>query len=567
MAFGAPWFLLGLSLIPVVLWLHFIRQAKRERQVSALWLWGAEEAPERRAKFNPNILLLLQILTVLLSSFGAAAPRLTGDTQERVLIFDVGAAMTATDITSQNQTISRLEYAKSLARDKLIGRVSLIRAGLSATILATRDNTPEERQTALQSLAAGDSSANLEPALALAKSIAPQAEVIVYSSQAPLANFRGTWQRILGSGNNLGISAFAIRGAQVFAAFESNQNKPINAKVTLLKDEKQIQQTELKVPARGRVTWTPKIAIQPGTYELKLENPDALTLDNTAFAYQISSRVLVTPPQDDVLKAIVSVPGIRTAARDIPPSTSRGYDALVLVGVMPRALPEGNYILFAPLPKQTEQPKLERITRSNTADQMLRFVNLEGVRVRRSTLPPPELTDGTWTPIVYVGDKPLIWRGNAPNTRVVYIAVHPLETELRKFPAFPVLLYNIIQEYAAARAVPLGTRLGTDVTFQNNIANGFTRALLPGVYTSDGERLVANLVSSQQTRLENGISETLELGKTQASATTNPSLDSFSPWQLPLLMLALLALLLEAGFRNNFGGFFSRIGMKREVAK
>ncbi len=555
MTFAAPWFLLGLTFIPIVLWLHFIRQAKRQRKVSALWLWGAEEAPERRAKFHPNILLLLQLLTVLLATLGAAAPRLSGDTREKVLIFDVGAAMTAKDSLSNNQTISRLAYAKELAKTQLSGRVTIIRAGLSATVSSNAAATPQARLAALQSLAAGDSSSDLVPAIALAKSISPQAEVIVYSSQAAPSAFQGTWQRILGDGANVGITSFAIRGAQVFAALESNQAKPVRAKVRLIRDQKLIAETELKIPTRGRISWTPKVVLQPGTYQLELIQLDTLALDNQAYAYLISSRVLVTPPQDDVLKAIVSVPGIRTAARDTPPSTARGYDVIVLVGAIPQSLPIGNYIIFAPLPKANQTPKLERITRSSS-DPILRFVQLEGVRVRRSIQMPPELPDGTWTPLVYVGDQPLIWRGAASGVRAIYIAVHPLETELRKFPAFPVLLFNIIQEYANAQNVPLGTRLGTNVTYQGNIATGFARALLPGVYATDGERLVANLGSSQQSRFETGQPETQNLSGARVNTIQNQANDSFSPWRLPLLLVAVLALLLEAALR---GQIFSRI--------
>jgi Ca-activated chloride channel homolog len=442
MSFGAPWFLLGLVLVPIVLWLHFIRQAKRVREVSALWLWSSEEAPERRARFNPNILLLLQILTVLFASLGAAGLRFVGDTREQVFIVDASASMTATDLTP-----NRLERAKTQIRGQLDGRVTLIRAGLSATILSSAEDTPQQRQTALERLAAGDSNSSLESALALAQSIAPQAEITVYSSAAPVANFRGTWERILGNGLNVGIAAFAIRGAQVFASLESNQNTPINAEVKLTRDNKPVAQTTLKVPAGGSVTWTPQIKLEAGIYTLELAKPDALMLDNQAYAALLSSRVLVSPPQDDVLRALVSVPGIRTAARDTPPITARGYDAVVLVGAVPKALPEGNYIIFAPLPDKNQTPKLERITRADSTDSLLRFVALEGVRVRRSSVPPPALPEGgAWTPIAYVGSQPLIWRGVGANVQAVYVAAHPLESELRKFPAFPVLLFNILQE-------------------------------------------------------------------------------------------------------------------------
>ncbi|MFN3267236.1 MAG: hypothetical protein ACK41E_10425, partial [Deinococcales bacterium] len=334
---------------------------------------------------------------------------------------------------------------------------------------------------------------------------------------------------------------------------------PVKAELRLFLNDKQIAQTALKIPAGGSTSYTPKIKLEAGTYKLELTKPDALMLDNTAYTALIPIRVLVSPPQDDILRALVSVPNIRTAARDTPPATARGYDAIVLVGAVPKALPEGNYIIFAPLPTRNQTSKLERITRADATDSLLRFVTLEGVRVRRSSILPPELPEGgTWTPIAYVGSQPFIWRGEAANVRAVYIAAHPLESELRKFPAFPVLFFNIFQEYASAKSVPLGTRLGRAVTFQGNIADGFTRALLPGVYTSDGERLVANLSSSSQTRLLRGQSQTLQLNQKQISQNTAP-LSDFSPWRLPLLVLAFLALLLETVIRGGrFGRLFAR---------
>ncbi len=555
MSFAAPWFLLGLLLIPVVIWLHFIRQAKRQRVVSALWLWSIDDAPQRKAKFNPNILLLLQILTVIFASLGAAAPSLQNDTRESIVILDASASMLAKDL--ENNTQTRLEFAKTQIAPLLLARITLIRAGLSATVVSGSTSTLETRQQALRSFAAGDASSDLENALALARSIAPRAKITVFSSQVAKTNFQGIWHQILGNGENIGITAFAIRGSQVFAALESNQARPITAKIRLSKDNKTILETSLKIPANARVTWTPRIQLSTGTYQLELPTTDTLALDNTAYAVVNSSRVLVSPPQDDVLKAVVSLPGVRTAARDTPPSNARGYDTVILVGAIPKALPDGNYLIFAPLPKATVPDKIERITRSDNTHPLLRFANLEGLRTTVSSLVPPEIPNGTWTPLVFAGTKGFIWYGSNSTVRAVYIAAHPLAGELRKFPAFPVLMYNILSEFNQAVSVPLGTRLGTDVTFQGNIATGFTRALLPGVYTSDGQKLIANLSSSQSTRLPLGTSQRLELGQQSENSNQNQiGLQPESVWRLPLLLLALLALSLEAIIR---GGGISRV--------
>jgi Ca-activated chloride channel homolog len=557
MTFAAPWFLLGLLLVPVVLWLHFIREAKRERVVSALWLWGAEEAPERRARFNPNLLLLLQILAVLMGSIGAAAPRLEALGATRVLVIDSSAAMLAADLEG-----TRFEQAKRQASSLLGGRVAMIRAGLSATVLSPASASLEQHRASLDLLAAGDSSADLRGALDLGRSLLPKAEVHMFSSQAPFEGFRGVWHRVIGRGENIGITAFAIRGAQVFAALEGNLRQPKTVVISLERDGKPVARGEVRVPTQGRAVWTPKVKLEAGTYRATIQNQDALALDNEAFALISSARVLVTPPQDDVLRAVVSVPGVRAAARDVPPATARGYDVVVLVGAVPKALPEGNYLIFAPLPNRNQTPAISSVTRADSTDALLRFANLEGVRARVSSITPPELTGGTWQAIAFAGDKPFVLRGEAPGVRAVYIAAHPLETELRQFPAFPVLIYNILTEFTSATSAPLGSRLTGEVSLNGNAAPGLTRALLPGVYETPRQTLVANLASSPMTRLETGTSSVQTLGGNAgaASSQNNELETSPSSWRAPLILLALLALLLEAILRaGGFGGVISSV--------
>ncbi len=565
MTFAAPWFLLGLLLIPAVLWLHFIRQAKRERVVSALWLWGAEEAPERRARFNPNLLLLLQILAVLAGSVGAAAPRFQGLGATRVLVIDSSAAMLATDLEP-----TRLQQAKRAAANVLSGRVVIIRAGLSATVTSGAEATLEQHRASLERFTAGDSSADLRGALDLGRSLLPKAEVHVFSSQAPFEGFRGVWHRVRGSGENIGITAFAIRGAQVFAALEGNLRQPKTLTVTLERDGKPVAKGEVRVPIQGRAVWTPKVKLKAGTYRASIRSQDALLLDNEAFALISSARVLVSPPQDDVLRAVVSVPGVRAAARDLPPSTARGFDVVVLVGAVPKTLPEGNYLIFAPLPNRNQTPRVSSVTRADSTDPLLRFANVEGVRARVSSITAPELTGGAWQPIAYAGDKPFLLRGEAPGVRAVYIAAHPFETELRQFPAFPVLMYNILTEFTSAENASLGSRFSADVSFNGNAAPGLTRALLPGIYETPRQTIVANLVSSDITRLETGSSITETIGGNAASPINqNNELEiTLSSWRTLLILFALIALLLETilragGLAAVFSSARSKFGGRR----
>jgi Ca-activated chloride channel homolog len=557
LTFAAPLFLLGLLFVPVVIALHFIRQARRERTVSALWLWAKEEAPSRKARFSPNILLLLQILTVLAASFGAATPRLELPGRDLAIVLDASAMMRSSDVKPSRFEAALLEAKKLLSGAR---RVVIVRAGLGATVVASATNNLSDARANLEKLQAGDASSDLEGAIKLAAALLPNAETHVFSSLAPPTGFAGIFHAIRSNGDNLGITAFQVRGKQLFAAIESNANSPKTVQVKLELNGKTIASESLQVSGGTRAVWTPKISVEPGNYKLSLpKNQDALELDDSAFAVQGAGRVLVSPEQDDVLRAVVSVPGVRAAVQNLPPASSAGFDAMVLVGVVPRSLPAGNYIIFAPLAPQNPikgqtLPKLEVVSGWDATSSLLRFANLEGVRARISNVPAPEILDGGWNILARVGSNTFIERGDGPGVRAVYIAAHPLDSDLRSSPAFPVLLFNALEEFIGVETLKLGANLpaSNDVTviLNNSSAPGLTRALVPGVYNVAGRRYSASLNSSVQTKIVNGESKIFEIGKAKPSnLSAAPAQDSSArAW---LLLLALIALALEAFLRGG----------------
>lgn len=560
LAFAAPVFLLGLLMVPVVIALHFVRRARRTRTVSALWLWPGEEAPSRRARFSPTWLLFLQLLTVIAASLGAAGPRLDGLGREVAIVIDAGAGMAATDVKP-----SRFEAARREAISLVGGarRVTVVRAGLAATVAANTTD-PSEFRRALENLSPGDSSVDLEGAIGLARSLAPRAELHIWTDQDVPTEARGVLHTVRGNGRNLGLTAFQVRGSQLFAAIESNGTGPQTVRVRLTRDGREIASTSLSVPGGGRAVWTPKISLLPGEYRAKLTGTDALALDDTAVAVVGSGRVLVSPPQEDVLRAVASVPFVRAATQSVPPATGAGFDAIILVGSLPRALPAGQYLIFAPLspnPRAGQKPApLETVSGWDATSSWLRFANLEGVRARVSELPPPEIPGGSWTVLARAGQKPLILRGEGPGVRAIYIAAHPLDSDLRASPAFPVTIFNAMSEFINVPNLPLGSRLpDAPIQFDGRDAPGLTRALLSGVYTVGARTFAVNLASSAQTRFAVGSSGVQRLGKDSTETVSNAP-PAESPWRVLLLLIALLALLAESYLRGGgrFGGVFER---------
>ncbi len=555
LTFAAPLFLLGLLFVPVVIALHFIRQARRERTVSALWLWSREEAPSRKARFSPNILLLLQLLTVIAASLGAASPRLELPGRDIAIIVDASAMMRSTDVKPSRFEAALLEAKKLLSGAR---RVVIVRAGLGATVVSSA--SVSDARVNLEKLQAGDAGSDLEGAIKLAAALLPNAEAHVFSSLEPPTGFAGVFHAIRGNGDNLGITAFQVRGKQLFAAIESNANSPKTVQVKLERNGNVIASQALRVSGSTRAIWTPQVEVEPGEYKLSLpKNQDALELDDSAYAVQGAGRVLVSPQQDDVLRAVVSVPGVRAAVQNLPPASSAGFDAMVLVGVVPKSLPAGNYIIFAPLAPQNPikgqtLPKLEVVSGWDATNNLLRFANLEGVRARISSVPAPELLDGGWNVLARVGSSAFIQRGDAPGVRAVYIAAHPLDSDLRSNPAFPVLIFNALEEFIGVETLKLGANLpasnDVEVILNNSSAPGLTRALVPGVYNVAGRRYTASLNSSEQTKIVNGESKIFEIGKAKPSnLSAAPIQDSSArAW---LLLLSVIALALEAFLRGG----------------
>jgi Aerotolerance regulator N-terminal/von Willebrand factor type A domain len=571
--FVAPAFLLGLLFVPVVLWLHFVRRAQRERRVNALWLWTNEVSAAQRARFMPNLLLALQLIGIIAASVGAAGPRLELPGRDLVLILDASASMTAADMGSDAQPVSRLSVATRDA-GKLFGnarKILVIRAGLSASVLAGPSSDRNEIRAALERIQAGDSSSDLAGALRLARSLAPNADLHLFTSiglidPGPPKNFRGTLHTIRGNGENTGITAFALRGTQAFVALESNLRAPRNATVRLERDGVMVARNTVRVPSGARATWLPKIKVESGEYKASLENTsdserfDALELDDSAHAVIGAGRVLIAPPQDDVSRAVVSVPGVRAVAQNLPPNSSAGWGAIVLVGRIPKRLPPGNYLIFAPPESPSKfTGKLEPITTWDASAPELRFASLDGVQARISSQTAPEIADGGWTVLARAGQKPFISRGDGPGVRAVYIASDPSDSDLRLRPAFPVMVFNVLSSYLNVPAKPLGSRLPSqDPSIE-------VRAVEPGLFETGNTRFVANLVSSEQTRLPTGTSVVTEISPDGQPAESSSSLPANTPaaWTWLLLALALIALALEAILRRNDLGriknLFSRV--------
>lgn len=499
---SAFWLLLTL---PVIVLLFLIRQRRQQQEVSALFLWTeAVLAARRRRRISPALLLLVQLLLAALLAFALAQPRLrlTG-VPPRVLVVDASASMAAAGPAG-----SRMQEAASQAEALLAGagEVAVVRAGLGAAVAQPPTGEHARVRQALRELVAADARADLAGALALAREIAPGAEVHLLSDSAPPAGYGDVVTHPVGEAvSNYGISAFDLAYGQLFISVVGNSRVPQNVEVVVAEDAPGGAEvrTSVLVPAGGQGNVSLPLAAEGGRYRARLEAPpdDALGLDNEAFA---GTRALT-------LRLVGDAPALRRLL-EVLPGTAQGGEANVTVAVGGPS-PSGDAVVFAPREKV---PQYTEVVDFAADDPLLRFADLTGVVVAPSSAPLPlPLADAEV--LARTADlRPVLLRWRSGGRTLIYFAFHPEQSDLPRRPAFPIVMANALGAFRGEARVPLGTPLpGGDLLTEpgrvERAGNVYTSAPLPA---SESRLAVAATATGPERTAAAGESE----------ATRNPAL-------------------------------------------
>src|SRR5438067_3701654 len=196
MSFAAPASLFWLLLLfPIIIFFYLLKLKRREVVVSSVLLWAHlvkdVQANAPFQKLRRNLLLFLQLLTVLLLVFCLARPlmvvRALGG-QNTVLVLDASASMQSTDVGG-----SRFDAARQAAFRLVdsVGRgdaMMVIAAGTRTRVLCPFTNSRSELRQAVAGARAEDGAADLRAAVSLASSMirGRQAEsrVVIFSDGA-----------------------------------------------------------------------------------------------------------------------------------------------------------------------------------------------------------------------------------------------------------------------------------------------------------------------------------------------------------------------------------------------
>jgi hypothetical protein len=454
---GSPFALLGLAAIPALLAVYLLRNKVKQRDVSSLMLWA-----ERRrmthggSKLQRNrlpILFFLELLIILLLILAAASPRILSDRSSRplVIILDNSASMAAIGPDGENAAQRALRNIPKQIRSARLSSVRVILAGRNprwldrdtAQQIQTGQLPPEWKMNATEF--------NDEKAILFAReNSTPSTRILVVSDTPPEEEPASGTLKWLATGR-------ALPNAGFVNAVRNNGRCMIEitgtgtTQLTLKIDEK-TQTTTEQLPLRKTI----RLADPNARFEAELP-ADALDIDN---------RVILLPEPNRTVPVLQSIqhPALRKLMAQTIDATGLatvGNPELFITDATAPVSDRNTWILHI-VPAENAQPFTGPfvVDYQSPLTSGLSFEGVVWAASANNSLP--------GMPIIMAGNIPLLTRQEDLTGRThFYLQIDPELSTLPRTPAWPTLLWNLLQARATQQPgfADVNLRQGMDIHF------------------------------------------------------------------------------------------------------
>ena len=378
MNFISPTAFLLFGLAAPIVMLYILKLRRRREPVSTLLFWEQifreKQTTSLFQKLKHLLSLLLQLLFLTLLVLALARPQfafMTKSARQIILIIDHSASMNALD-----GTLSRLESAKKEALRmvdnlRFIDEMMVVSCHTQPIIHSPFTNHQKSLRGAIESIVPTDVKTDLQPALAVAHSVAqtkPNPEIIVLSDfhqipdtllaqrESPDAQLSDAKVRLLsvnlGEEGNVGITQFRVRKSLV-NAFDyqtlltvvnaSAEEKSFNVELYLNDAILDVRPYTL-APGESKSELFTNFTMEGGRLKAVLDVEDALSTDNVAYAALPKREqipVLLVTPDNPFLENALAVDeklDLTVVAPDQYEPGARGYDVIFLTVIIRRRL-------------------------------------------------------------------------------------------------------------------------------------------------------------------------------------------------------------------------------------
>jgi hypothetical protein len=389
---------------------------------------------------------------------------------DAIVLLDVSASMQATDVAPSRLTSAKAQIDAMIDSLQPDQSMTLLTVGDVPHVLAPRTGDQLALRQALGSVAPTAQIANLPAALSLAAALTgdrPNVEAVVVGdgnvdrSQVPAGlPFPIRYVTVGGAAENLAVAAFGTRrDGDALAALARIANygaQPHDVTIDLQVDGLAQPPQQLSVDAgqSANVQWN-DLPASTQQLEVRIEQPDALALDNAAWVVlggQQATRVLLVSDGNTFLERALELrPGlsvVRGSRADYTaPAGSAPFDLTVFDGFIPATLPASGSLLVvdppssSPLATVGDELPVPSIRASGSDSPLLANVALDTIHINRTRqLQLPGWADA----VVETSDTPLLIAGERQGQRVAMLGFDLHQSDLPLQPAFPVLVQNLL---------------------------------------------------------------------------------------------------------------------------
>ncbi len=469
---------LGLaSLALPLVGLYMLRSRRRRVTVPSTMLWESLDLPVssavpwQRLKITPLLLLQLGVLALFVLTLSrpfVLVRSLLGP--HTVVIVDTSGSM-----AMASRFADAIERARYITRDvSATNQVSVIDAGPVPRVVTAFATSPEDVSDALDSLAVGGGTADLDGAIRLARGLATPdraTNLVVLSDggNVPLAS-----EPVIGADHlaftsrddNLSLETLTAEttGGVQRLFFTVANHSPAERTVTvdITVDGSAYDRVRVVVPADSSVARRISLDAAPGTVVAATlaDAGDGLPLDDTAWTVVpgVATRTVEIVGEGSPFLA-----GLVDALDDLKRTDTDGDILIVDRGPLPPIDRPAWLIRPETPPPGITIRALARnlaVTYQRPGEPILDAVDLSEVAVAEAQV--VEAHD--WLPIVRSGDVPLILLGDVEGRRVVYTTFDLTHSNLVVQVAFPILGANLLDwlqggSAGPPAALPAGTPL------------------------------------------------------------------------------------------------------------
>ncbi len=371
MKFLNLWPLFLLLLIPVIILMYLLKQKAPELPVPSVFLWkelyNNRESDTPWEKLKKNILLILQLITVVVLVFTLMDPYINAETKSEgavALLIDNSASMGMTVGSKETRLDRAKASAVSLVESLTQGTsVTVIECNKDATVLISGSLDRNAVISKIRSISETCCPGDIGKGVSLCdtmKQAVPELTISAFTdTYVPLGNTGGTIYDLSTDADNASVNYVSqgkSGGRTVCLASVSNHSaSEISSDLSLYGDDILLSVKEVTLaPKETKVIYFEDIDFTGEVIKAELSREDDLSHDNVCYSLSEevkTAKVLMVSERNLYLeKAIRLNNGVELVKTDeideLENFEKEGFDLFIFDGIIPEKLPEQGSLFF-----------------------------------------------------------------------------------------------------------------------------------------------------------------------------------------------------------------------------